>query len=734
MQEVLEALAPRYRFLERLAEGAQGVVVRAWQLALDREVVLKLLRLSSSQDARRRFQREARFLAELRSPFVVSLLDYGLLEETAYMAYEFLPGKPLDTILERRGQLPPGEVRDLLADVLAGLTEAHEAGMVHRDLKPGNLLRVEGRGYLLLDFGIASGGEEHTRLTRTGTFLGSPGYAAPDQIEGAEVDPRDDLYSLGVIAYEALTGANPFRTEALYGTLMRHVEWDPPPLATVLPGIEPSLASLVEGFLAKPREQRPASAGEALATLRGEGGISSEPGEEVGAPPLRELFLQSLVQGKGRWLGALLALSLGVGLGWRQGAGVGAPGPGGTPGPALSVSPRPDPPRSPEPLQPEALGDVFRVVGDAWLEESREGAVDPFRWEIRLRGTPGVFEFLHVLSEQGVRPDLGDEIRERISGLDRDLQALGAPSLVGPLLEPGPGEPTPEEDFWCLRARRAELRARGVLRELEEAILAGERANLPPPLHSDTLRSLVVRGDTRNPSRHLLSVLAAEPRSRAQLEPWLRPLSAAFREYLMALGRAAALEEPGTRMLLVEHLADETDWAPAMLAAWPRLSAPIALGSHHDGVLWRTLEAWLWTNVERIEGTSARHSRDSLRKARRLWTRLLHRLEGAPLGDPLHAMALLQTAGLEEGSAGDDRLRRRFQEEAFRLRGLDPELRFRIDLRRLKVAEWPQDPEDPLVQEVVRRWGRGYPTGGRPGDRRRLQLLLESQGAAGGEP
>lgn len=262
------ALLERYRPGPRLGAGASGVVMRATDLRSHREVVLKVFRpLQHHPSHRERFRREASVLEGLRHPALVEVLEYGELGGALFSVYPYVPGQTLLEELEAEGRLSAPVVYALLEDVLGGLEVVHGGGLVHRDLKPANLLRPVGGGTRILDFGLVRDQAATMGLTGTDEFLGTPAYTSPGQVTGDEPDPRDDLYALGVIAYEALVGRNPFLGADLGVTLHRHLSLEPSPPHRARPEVPRELSNLVLDLLEKDRGDRPADAGEAQRRL-----------------------------------------------------------------------------------------------------------------------------------------------------------------------------------------------------------------------------------------------------------------------------------------------------------------------------------------------------------------------------------------------------------------------------------------------------------------------------------
>jgi eukaryotic-like serine/threonine-protein kinase len=213
-------IAKKYRLLYALGRGGMGSVWAAEHLGLGTHCAIKLIdRKSPSPNALRRFEQEARAAAKLRSPHVVQVFDYGVEGTMPYLAMELLEGKSLATRLADDGQLRPEEIWTVMSHVVHAISRAHEEGFVHRDLKPDNVFLLDGSEDLfvkVLDFGIAKALiGPNVGLTHTGAILGTPAYASPEQIEGNDVDTRSDLWSLGVMTFECLTGLLPFTRPAL---------------------------------------------------------------------------------------------------------------------------------------------------------------------------------------------------------------------------------------------------------------------------------------------------------------------------------------------------------------------------------------------------------------------------------------------------------------------------------------------------------------------------------------
>ncbi|MCW2900499.1 MAG: serine/threonine protein kinase [Streptosporangiaceae bacterium] len=253
----VKMLGERYRLVERLASGGMGEVWRAQDVVVDRQVAVKLLRpeYADSTEFRDRLRSEGRLVANLSHPGIVQVYDHGDSENgEPYLAMEFVDGEPLSAVLAREGTLAPAHVLDIVAQVSDGLDAAHRAGLVHRDIKPGNLL-VDGRTIKITDFGIALASDA-AALTRTGMVLGTPQYLSPERASGRMATAPSDLYSLGIIAFQGLAGRPPFEGSPL-GVVVAHRDTPLPPLP---PGVPPPVAELVEALTAKDPAARPAGA------------------------------------------------------------------------------------------------------------------------------------------------------------------------------------------------------------------------------------------------------------------------------------------------------------------------------------------------------------------------------------------------------------------------------------------------------------------------------------------
>ena len=257
-----------YEILEEIGRGGMGCVYKARQPGLDRIVAVKVLlpQLAADRVFVERFLREAKSIATLEHPGIVTIYDVGEASGTYYFAMQLLDGRPLDEILEDGEPLPYERAVDVLGQMARALDYAHHAGILHRDVKPGNIIITESGHAVLTDFGIAQTLSD-TRLTKTGTSIGSPEYMAPEQIEGKKLDSRTDLYSLGVVFYQMLTGSVPYKGESPVAIVYQHVKAPVPSVRDVDRNIPEHLDHVAATLMAKLPEERYASAKELLADL-----------------------------------------------------------------------------------------------------------------------------------------------------------------------------------------------------------------------------------------------------------------------------------------------------------------------------------------------------------------------------------------------------------------------------------------------------------------------------------
>lgn len=250
-----------YRLDALLGEGAMGVVYRARRLDDGSLVALKVLRptLIDSDTYRQRFVREAQIAQDVRHQRLVPVVDAGEAGHVMYLAMEHVDGSSLDDVLAAEGRLDVPRTLAAIADVASGLDALHARGLVHRDVKPSNIL-IDGDGHALLtDFGLARG-PAHTVLTRPGQLIGTPHYLAPEVITGGSAEPVSDVYALGCVAYACLVGEPPFPRNNVFEVTIAHLEDEPPDPATLGIELGASVSIALRTALAKTPSERPASA------------------------------------------------------------------------------------------------------------------------------------------------------------------------------------------------------------------------------------------------------------------------------------------------------------------------------------------------------------------------------------------------------------------------------------------------------------------------------------------
>jgi serine/threonine protein kinase len=277
-----KTIAGRYELGERLGLGGMSTVQVAFDTRLERYVAVKLLAEHLADDAQfvTRFRREAMAAARLVHPNIVQVYDFGLDEPSGrhYIVMERIVGPSGAQVLRDRGHLPIDEAVDWIAQSCRGLEYAHRHGLVHRDVKPGNLLLSEADGTIkLADFGIAKTASDESSITQVGSVLGTAAYLAPEQAAGQEAGPAADLYGLGVVAYQLLSGRLPYEAASLTELALKQQREVPPPLHHVDPSIPPALAVAVERALALTPGERYASADDMrAAVLDGARGIGPD--------------------------------------------------------------------------------------------------------------------------------------------------------------------------------------------------------------------------------------------------------------------------------------------------------------------------------------------------------------------------------------------------------------------------------------------------------------------------
>jgi YVTN family beta-propeller protein len=268
-----------HRIVEIAGRGGMGVVYRAIQLDLDRPVALKLIAPQLAEDPgfRDRFVRESRAAAAIDHPNVIPIYYTGESDGTLYIAMRYVEGSDLRTLVRAEQRLDPGRAANIVAQVASALDAAHARGIVHRDVKPANVLLGAGDHAYLTDFGLTKRDTSHTGTTRTGGWVGTLGYVAPEQIRGERVDARTDVYALGCVLYHALTGGPPYQRDTEEATLWAHLHDDPPSVSTVTPGVPEGFDHVIARAMAKNPEDRYQSAGDLGRAVLAAAGRAPEP-------------------------------------------------------------------------------------------------------------------------------------------------------------------------------------------------------------------------------------------------------------------------------------------------------------------------------------------------------------------------------------------------------------------------------------------------------------------------
>ncbi|MFJ5774110.1 serine/threonine-protein kinase [Streptomyces sp. NPDC093094] len=293
-----------YRIEDEIGRGGMAVVYRARDLRLDRTVALKLLapELARNDTFRRRFTHESRVAAALDHPHIVPVFEAGETDGVLYIAMRYVPGSDLRHLLDRQGPLPlPAAVR-IAAQVASALDAAHEHGLVHRDVKPGNILVARGTDsdhpehVYLTDFGLTKKSLSLTGFTSVGQFVGTLDYVAPEQISGRPVDGRCDVYGFACVVFEVITGRPPFRRDDDMALLWAHQYDDPPPPTEVRPGLPGAVDPVFAKALAKNPDDRHDSCLAFVAALRAAAGAA-----QAAHPPTRVVDLSGTAPAPPRW-------------------------------------------------------------------------------------------------------------------------------------------------------------------------------------------------------------------------------------------------------------------------------------------------------------------------------------------------------------------------------------------------------------------------------------------------
>jgi serine/threonine-protein kinase len=271
----------RYRVEVMIATGGMSAVYRGLDLRLDRPVALKIMdsRYAGDNQFLTRFQREARAVARLKDPGLVAVYDQGIDGQHPFLVMELIEGGTLRELLRERGPMPPHAVAAVLRPVLGGLAVAHRAGLVHRDIKPENVLISDGGDVKIADFGLVRAVAE-AKITSTSVILGTAAYLSPEQVSTGDAGPRSDVYSIGILAYELLTGVTPFTGDSALAIAYQRMDNDVPPPSRTIAGVPGQFDELVTRATAREPAARYADAQDMAAEL-------DAIVNELGLPPFR---------------------------------------------------------------------------------------------------------------------------------------------------------------------------------------------------------------------------------------------------------------------------------------------------------------------------------------------------------------------------------------------------------------------------------------------------------------
>ncbi|MFQ6014218.1 MAG: protein kinase [Anaerolineae bacterium] len=289
MSDLVGQTIGQYTIIRLIGEGGMGTVYEAVHAPLDRTVALKVMHSDLGKDETfvKRFMQEARSAARLEHPNIVPIYDTGEVEGLYYIAMKFLEGRTLDKMIGEEGPLGLRKAFRILDQLGSALDYAHGQGVIHRDIKPTNIMIGESDQVTVMDFGIAKALESQAILTQVGVAMGTPEYMSPEQLQAQEVDARSDVYSLGIVTYEMLAGKLPFRAPTPIAMALQQVQKEPPSLAEARPDLPPAVVEIVSKALSKEPEARYQSAGEMARALQAAS-------EKVVAEERREKKLASL--------------------------------------------------------------------------------------------------------------------------------------------------------------------------------------------------------------------------------------------------------------------------------------------------------------------------------------------------------------------------------------------------------------------------------------------------------
>jgi len=269
MQNLVGQMLGQYKVVGFIGEGGMAAVYRARQESINRDVAIKVIKtnLHEMDDFLQRFQREAQVVASLSHAHILKVFDYGRHEDIVFLVMELLSGGSLDQLI-RKEPLSLQRAATILDQITGALDYAHQKGIIHRDLKPENILLDEAGNVFLTDFGLAKLLQSDLRLTQSGAAMGTPAYMSPEQWQGRPLDARTDVYALGVVLFEMLSGALPFKGDTSLSMMYMHIHEPPPPLRTIRPEIPVTIEAVVLRALAKEADDRFPSAGQLAAEFR----------------------------------------------------------------------------------------------------------------------------------------------------------------------------------------------------------------------------------------------------------------------------------------------------------------------------------------------------------------------------------------------------------------------------------------------------------------------------------
>jgi serine/threonine-protein kinase len=365
----------KYQIVRLLGKGGMGAVYQARQVAMDRMVALKLILAAvvKSPAAAARFQREMKLTARIEHPNTIRVYDFGEAEGRLFLTMELLRGRTLAEVLAESGRFELGRIVRIAVQVTRALQAAHAEGVVHRDLKPDNVMLLEQYGehdvVKVLDFGIAKSlDEQEPGMTTAGAVIGTPVYMSAEQAMGHPVDQRSDLYSLGILLYQMASGRVPFDAPSFPALLVAHATQAPPPLAQVVPGVSPGLAALVEELLRKDPAARPQTARAVEQRLEALLAGPSVPGNTPGVGITTTRALSTAVptppagkrSARGVWLASLVVVLVGICVAVAALAPGGPGGPAQPPPPSAASS---DPPRIPSEVTARLAAAKAKLAG-----------------------------------------------------------------------------------------------------------------------------------------------------------------------------------------------------------------------------------------------------------------------------------------------------------------------------------------------------------------------------------